>query len=409
MWPAEESPMSNQPFDYLSADDRAAIRDAFDNAGVRYDGPTRDTLLDGINSEYVNKFLRIVGFDPRAQLANDLRALSRAERLTDGTVPLAQWLRNAAREFRPLPERKVFEDAIEKVTRKGETAAPTITADEAPSSDFEEIITDAVDDLLDISFLTLGASRVAAVAKLKVPRYEKKAKVMLPDGENPVYGQGTGWLVASDLMLTNYHVVRNRLQGEAEPAAEDLELQARGTQAQFFFDADGQEGQPVKVRELIAFGKQKTEDFALLRLEKNPGVNFLPVLNEKVEVPKPQQTPKGAIVKALAVNIIQHPGGGAKRVAVRNNLVFTAEYPKLHYFTDTLGGSSGSPVFDDLWRVVALHRATVPRTAVFNGKTLGYVNEGIQIHAVLAVLASLAEEDPGVAAALEQISKEQVM
>jgi hypothetical protein len=38
------------------------------------------------------------------------------------------------------------------------------------------------------------------------------------------------------------------------------------------------------------------------------------------------ETPKGTIAKALAVNIIQHPGGGPKRVALRNNLVYSAEY-----------------------------------------------------------------------------------
>ena len=399
--------MAFQPFEYLSANERADLVDAFIDAGVVYDLPTRDGLLDGVNRQYVVKFLNIVSADPYKQLAADLRKLSLAQRLTDGSVPLAQWLRNAAREFRTLPQRQLFEDALAKVTRQGESTSPSMEPASAPSADFEEIITDAVDDLQDVSFLALGASRVSAVARMIVPRYEGGKQMNLPGNADPVYGLGTGWLIGSDLMLTNYHVVRNRLRDEQAPSDADLEAQALGTQAHFFYDADSLSGTKIKVKELVAVGKQNTEDFALLRLETKPNINFLPVLDQKVEVPEPQQTPKGTTVKALAVNIIQHPGGGSKRVALRNNLVYTAEYPKLHYFTDTLGGSSGSPVLNDGWRVVALHRAAVPKTAVFHGKTLGYVNEGVQIHAILAALAGQAAADPKVAAALTQIRDEQ--
>lgn len=389
---------------YLAPEERAAIEDAFVEAGVEYDRVTRARLLDGVNRRFVADWLPLVGPDPRDQLFADLRAMNRFEQLADGTVPLAQWLRNAARRFSVLSQRTLFEAALAKVEARGESTV-VIAPEEAPSVDFEELITDGVDDLQEVAFLKGGADRVASVMKLLVPRYDNGKQIML--GKDPYIGAGTGWLIASDLVMTNYHVIRNRLRTEKAPSDEDVRLQVLGTSAHFYYDTDEAQGKMIPTTDLVAVGKGATEDFALLRLGEKPGLDLLPVLNEKVEVPPPEETPKGTIRKALAVNIIQHPGGGPKRVALRNNLVYRAEYPRLHYFTDTLAGSSGSPVLDDTWRVIALHRAYTPAKADFNGRTLGYVNEGIQIHAVLAAIEEAAKTDERASLALAQIRAEQ--
>lgn len=392
---------------YLTVGERQALEDAFADAGVDYDRPTRARLLDGVNRRYVRDFLPLVGSDDATQLANDLRLMNGVERLIDGTVPLTQWLRNAVRRFSVVPERKLFEDALRKVSGESDTTTPAVAAKDAPAIDFEEILTDDIDDLQDVSFLGVGASRLPAVAKLLVPRFQDGKKLMMPDNVNPIYGAGTGWLVASDLVFTNYHVIRNRGRLENPPSDEDLLSQALGTRAQFSYDADEAEGLKIPVRELVAVGKEQTRDFALLRLAEKPNIAVLPLFMDQVQLPEPEVTPKGTVKRVLAANIIQHPGGGPKRVALRNNLVYKADYPKLHYFTDTLGGSSGSPVFNDAWRVVALHRAAIPEKAEFQGKTVGYVNEGIQIHAILADLAEMAKNSEPVKAALDQILAEQ--
>ncbi len=97
----------------------------------------------------------------------------------------------------------------------------------------------------------------------------------------------------------------------------------------------------------------------------------------------------------VPVNIIQHPGGQPKRVALRNNLVYTADDKDVRYFTDTRGGSSGSPVFTDDWRVVALHRGTrrvEENDVIFQGRKEAFVNVGTQMSSVMRHLAEHSPE-----------------
>jgi V8-like Glu-specific endopeptidase len=59
------------------------------------------------------------------------------------------------------------------------------------------------------------------------------------------------------------------------------------------------------------------------------------------------------------VAIIQHPGGFLKKISIQNNLVAFADDRLVQYYTSTQGGSSGSPVFDDDFAVVAIHHSAV--------------------------------------------------
>lgn len=392
-------------FSYLTVGERNGLQEAFIEAGVTYDALLRDKLLDGVNRLFIANFLPVAPFSPTDQLASDLRRMNQYARLADGTIPLLGWLENAAYHFRLLPQGKRFEAALARVNGQG-AATVAMAPEEAPPTDFEEIITDGVDDLLDVAFLTVGARRLPSVAKVHVPAFRNGQQILLSDG-TPHIGAGTGWLIGSDLLLTNYHVIRNRHPLDPDPDPADVERQALEASVQFFFDRAEDAGSTVKVKELLAFGKPKTEDFALLRLAQAPGVTCLPVRNERVTTPLEEQTPKGKFVRAFVVNIIQHPGGGPKRVALRNNRVFSAEYPTLHYYTDTLSGSSGSPVFDDNWHVIALHRAYTAEQTLVNGRPQGYLNVGVQMHAILAKLTELSQNNGALKTALEQIAADQ--
>jgi V8-like Glu-specific endopeptidase len=83
------------------------------------------------------------------------------------------------------------------------------------------------------------------------------------------------------------------------------------------------------------------------------------------------------------VNIIQHPGGGPKQISFTANIVVFADESRVQYLTDTLPGSSGSPVFEISWNVVALHHSGGWLTEPNLPKAAYYRNEGIPIARII--------------------------
>ena len=122
-------------------------------------------------------------------------------------------------------------------------------------------------------------------------------------------------------------------------------------------------------------------DFAILKLKQPSPRNPLTLA--------PQSLAQVGSDK-LPVNIVQHPQGNPKMIGVRNNLVSSLEEWEIRYFTDTMRGSSGSPVCDDDWHVVALHRATVQlsQNVNFQGKDTAWVNRGVRIDRLIEHLKS---------------------
>lgn len=193
-------------------------------------------------------------------------------------------------------------------------------------------------ELIAASFLEIGAAAVRSVGRIHIR-----------GGRGRTLGFGTGFLVSSRLVLTNQHVLTT---GD-EAARSDFEL---GYQD----DAAGRLS-PAVVFDLDpeAFYLADPDlDFALVAVRER-SASGAPLADFGWSRLIAQQ---GKVLLGEAVNIVQHPNGEPKQIALRANRVVDLLKGFIHYETDTVAGSSGSPVFNDQWEVVALHHSGVPRT-----------------------------------------------
>jgi hypothetical protein len=353
---------------YLSDDRRNEILAAF-NETMPYDADLRSLLMAGID----NRFVSTLGNFSRDyyQLVGDLNVLRSTERLADGTVPLAIWLKNAIAIFSPQMQVKTFHQALDEIQNVAFVEPPISQPADVP--EVFELTIDSRDNTVPYSFLEAGLKSTSGVARVRVPSYENGIALNTTDGD-PIIYLATGWLAAPDLVITNYHVIGAIDHGKPEPSPSDLQLQALNTKMEFDYDFYDARTTPRDVISLDAYDKDL--DYALLRLSKPLDCAPLRILNKRTDV-----LPSAYV----AVNVIQHPYGGPKRVALRNNLIYDCNFPKLRYFSGTALGSSGAPLFDDSWQVIALHRASLfVENVYFQGRKIGWVNEGTQMVAIMA-------------------------
>lgn len=203
--------------------------------------------------------------------------------------------------------------------------------------------------LLDIAFLRRGVQLSAAVARLLVT---------LPGGQY----YGTAFRIGGDLLLTNHHVLYD--QDSGKPASEVV--------AWFGYEND-LAGQPLAhqtvtcLPETIAGDAER--DWAVIRVG-TPMPASSPVI---------KLTGAGPVRPDDRVYIIQHPNGGTKKIGMIHNVVRYVDDDVIQYWTDTEAGSSGSPVFDEDWQLVALHHRWVEQQ---NQGVTEYRNQGQRISRV---------------------------
>lgn len=190
-------------------------------------------------------------------------------------------------------------------------------------------------DLVDVSFLACGMNAARAVCRIRV---------QVSDDNAP--GYGTGFLVAPTLLLTNNHVLES-------PAA------ARASRADFNYE----KGTELIAKSATVFRFEPDQFFYTVRELDFTLVAVAPTAEDGTSLASfgylQLHDEQGKELLDGCVSIVQHPGGETKQVALRESRVVDVLDRFLHYSTDTERGSSGSPVFDDQWQVVALHHAGV--------------------------------------------------
>jgi endonuclease G len=251
-------------------------------------------------------------------------------------------------------------------------------------------------DLLGLDFLELAIAIARGIGRVRC------------DNEF-----GTGVLVGPRLMMTNNHVIDEASVKHGWSI--DMDYQENSEHVMLAVHS-------YKVRPDYFFYTSKALDYTIVGLDevsdKGRPIAAYPWVKMvgdtgKLEVGDP-------------INIIQHPNGGLKQIAFRENKVIelTDEKPEfLEYTTDTEPGSSGSGCFNDQWELVALHHSGVPKTDA-SGKILTTTkqvwkkgqsedsiawvgNEGIRISAIVkdinaaplpaqmkAVVATIVASDP---------------
>jgi len=202
-------------------------------------------------------------------------------------------------------------------------------------------------ELLPAAFLAAGATIAPSVVRISLG----------------ATGFGTGFLVAPDLVITNSHVLPSR----AVLATATFQVGVEDT-----LDGIARPGTPYRATPNGTFEVDPVLDLAVARIDPVP---------ECIPISLAASATATAAVRER-IFIIQHPGGLPKQVALGINEVVYVDANRVQYLTDTMPGSSGSPLFDARWKLVGVHRRggwiTEPAS-----KRLLFRNEGVPIARVV--------------------------
>ncbi len=193
--------------------------------------------------------------------------------------------------------------------------------------------------------------------------------------------EGTGWLVGPDLVLTNYHVIKDMLGDAPTVRGRDVICQfdfkvaagrtIKGTECQLHPDTPVVDWSPYSAFDLSDTDELPNEselDFALLRMDRKLGE--MPIggegeegapkrgwisLKKALDSPSPNET---AGDPKMLLYVLQHPYGGPLKCECGTLVSVNANRTRIRHEATTERGSSGSPCFNFAnLEPIALHHA----------------------------------------------------
>ena len=221
-----------------------------------------------------------------------------------------------------------------------------------------------------------GRAALVHVSQLAVALARARAvvKIVRPDG-----GTGTGFLIPGDRLLTNHHVLPDAALAADSTAIFNFQRAVSGCD---------EPAETLRLEPGRAFLTSEADDFTVVGVPEGTSSRWGCI-----------ELRRSTVTRGELVNIIQHPGGGPKQMGLSFEVVAFVGAGRLQYLSDTQPGSSGAPVFDSRWNVVALHHSggwlMEPGSA---DKRVYYRNEGIHIDRIieqLDVLRRPYDDQPG--------------
>jgi endonuclease I/V8-like Glu-specific endopeptidase len=260
------------------------------------------------------------------------------EKLRSGGVSQVETPERIHKRLQRLEQIATQETAIRHTERSaGTQSGEAVRSFLVETIGFERVLGKA--DFLGINFLEMA---------LAVSRFVGRINIRTSPGRTA--GFGTGFMVSPRLLMTNNHVlasVEAAFHSEVEFDYQNDKLSrllpvvpyALDPQTFFITNRD-LDYTLVAVKEHSVDGKVALKNYGWSRLNGQQGKALL----------------------GDSLNIIQHPKGDVKQIVLRSNQLVDLLDTFAHYTTDTEPGSSGSPVYNDQWEVVALHHSGVPKT-----------------------------------------------
>ena len=283
---------------------------------------------------------RVVALAVAAEARYDERKGIREQRLREadrGNIWAADDPERVSKRFahlRALEQRASALVTVSELAPLPGSEAKAITVDSLVANLAQER-TIGRDDLVAPQFLKLALAASRSVCRITVR-----------GASGAIQGYGTGTLVGPGIVLTNHHVLQSAQDGAQSEATFGFES---GTVA----PADER---IVRFNPQRLFVTDEALDFTFIALAstdtRGKASNDLPYISLNQQ--------EGKAINAEFVNVIQHPNGGPKMFALRENRIVDVLVNYLHYSADTAPGSSGAPVFNDQFEVVALHHSGVP-------------------------------------------------